>query len=207
MTVFELLARQHVEVETGFRDIHAALERKDHGTARSLFSRLSTRLLASMRSEHAVVYPAFAYHAGLDDEVKRAIREHGKIEQSINQLRLVPLAPEAWRGALTRLQILVAEHLETEEWILFPVARLRLTTAQTTKLAAEYLAFEAIALPTTRCSITYDAGIYDAGIYDAGTYDTGTSDAGVSHLTAATAASDPGAYNASGFDAGIYDAA
>lgn len=157
MTVFELLAREHVEVEAGFRDIHAALERKDHGTARSLFAKLSARLLASMRSEHAVVYPSFAFHAGLDDEVKRAIREHQKIEQSINHLRLIPLAPEAWRGALTRLQILVADHLETEEWILFPVARLRLTPEDATRLAAEFSAFQLIALPTTGCSITYDA--------------------------------------------------
>ncbi len=157
MTIFELLARQHVEVEGAFRDIHAALERKDHGTSRALFSKLSAKLLASMRSEHAVVYPSFAYHAGLADEVKRAIREHQKIEQSINQLRLIPLAPESWRGALTRLQLLVADHLETEEWILFPVARLRLTTEDATRLAAEFSAFQLIALPTSGCSITYDA--------------------------------------------------
>jgi len=157
MTIFELLARQHVEIEGAFRSIHVALERKDHGLARSLFAKLSTQLLASMRSEHAVVYPTFAYHAGLDDEVKRAIREHQKIEQSINHLRLIPLAPESWRGAVTRLQILVADHLETEEWILFPVARLRLTDAQARKLADEFSAFQTIALPTTGCSITYDA--------------------------------------------------
>jgi hypothetical protein len=163
MTIFELLARQHVAVEAGFRDIHAALERKDHGLARALFSKLSAQLLASMRSEHAVVYPSFAYHAGLEDEVKRAIREHQTIEQSINHLRLIPLAPESWRGALTRLQILVADHLETEEWIMFPVARLRLSAAQATKLAAEFTAFQTIALPTTGCSITYDLGTHDLG--------------------------------------------
>jgi len=64
---------------------------------------------------------------------------------------------ESWQGALTRLQVLVADHVETEEWTLFPVARLRLTPAQATKLAAEFLAFQTIALPTTSCSITYDA--------------------------------------------------
>jgi iron-sulfur cluster repair protein YtfE (RIC family) len=157
MTIFELLAQQHVEIEAAFRDIHAALERKEHGPARALFAKLSTKLLASMRSEHAVVYPAFAYEAGLEDEVKRAIREHQSIEQSINHLRLIPLSLDSWQGALTRLQVLVADHLETEEWILFPVARLRLSPAQATKLAAEFLAFQTIALPTTSCSITYDA--------------------------------------------------
>ena len=157
MTIFELLAQQHVEIDAAFRDIHAALERKEHGAARALFSKLSTKLLASMRAEHAVVYPCFAYDAGLEDEIKRAIREHQSIEQSINHLRLIPLAPDPWHGALTRLQILVADHLETEEWILFPVARLRLSPAQATKLAAEFIAFRTIAMPTTSCTITYDA--------------------------------------------------
>ena len=157
MTIFELLAQEHVEVEAAFRDIHAALERKDHGLARSRFGKLSTKLLAAMRSEHAVVYPSFAYQAGLDDEVKRAVREHQTIEQTINHLRLIPLALDAWQGALTRLQVLVADHMETEEWILFPVARLRLSAEQATKLAAEFLAFRTIAMPTTSCSITYDA--------------------------------------------------
>jgi hypothetical protein len=157
MTIFELLAQQHVEIHAAFRDIHAALERKEHGPARALFAKLSTKLLASMRSEHAIVYPAFVYEAGLVDEVKCAIREHQSIEQSINHLRLIPLLLESWQGALTRLQVLVADHVETEEWTLFPVARLRLTPAQATKLAAEFLAFQTIALPTTSCSITYDA--------------------------------------------------
>ena len=159
MTIFELLAKQHVEVEAGFREIHTALERMDHRRARVLFAALSTKLLACMRSEHAVVYPSFAYHAGLADEIKRAVREHDKIEQSINHLRLIPLAPDAWRGALTRLQFLVAEHLETEEWILFPVARLRLSTEQAQQLATRYSAHVIIALPTTACSITYEPSV------------------------------------------------
>lgn len=157
MTIFELLAQQHVEIEGSFGDIHAALEREAHGEARTLFTTLSTKLLASMRSEHAVVYPSFSYHAGLADEVSRAIREHQRIEHSINGLRLTPLAPDAWCQALTRLQVLVANHLETEEWILFPVARLRLSNEQSTRLGREFVTAQTIALPTSSCSITYDA--------------------------------------------------
>lgn len=156
MTIFDLLARQHVEVEAAFHDIQSALDRRDHDGARVAFTALSAKLLASMRAEHAVVYPSFAFHAGLDDDVQRAIREHDKIEQAINHLRLVPLAPDAWRGALTRLQVLVADHFETEEWILLPVARLRLSTEQATRLATEFTTHASLALPTTACSITYD---------------------------------------------------
>ena len=155
MTIFDLLAHEHGEVEGAFRDIHQTLDR-------ARFNAFSTKLLACMRAEHAVVYPAFAYHAGLEDEVKRAIREHDKIEQAINHLRLVPLTPDAWRGALTRLQVLVTDHFETEEWILFPVARLRLTTELATRLATEFTAHRTLAMPTTACSITYDSPCVDA---------------------------------------------
>jgi hypothetical protein len=157
MTIFELLAREHTEVDDSFHAIQCALERRDVSDARACFDKLSKKLLAAMRAEHAVVYPSFAYHAGLGDEVKRAIREHDQIEQAINRLRLVPLAPECWQGALARLHVLVADHVDTEEWILFPVARLRLSTEQATKLADEYIASRDRALPTTACSITYDA--------------------------------------------------
>ena len=155
MTIFDLLAQQHAEVEAAFREIHQTLDR-------ARFTAFSTKLLASMRAEHAVVYPAFAFHAGLDDEVKRAIREHDKIEQAINHLRLVPLTPDEWRGAFTRLQVLVTDHFETEEWILFPVARLRLATELAKRLATEFTAHATLALPTTACSITYDCPCVDA---------------------------------------------
>ncbi len=156
MTIFEALAQRHAEVDAAFRAIHAAHERNDTRAALAEFRALSTKLLACMRTEHAIVYPSFAFHAGLDDEVLRAIREHDKIEQAINHLRLAPLAPEAWRGALTRLQVLVADHVETEEWILFPVARLRLTREQAKDLAIDFLAHHARAMMTSACSITYE---------------------------------------------------
>jgi hypothetical protein len=156
MTIFEVLAARHVEVDTAFHQIHTALARGDRDAASKEFQALSTSLLASMRAEHAIVYPAFAFYAGLHDEVHRAIREHDAIEQAINHIRLVPLAPEAWQGALTRLQLLVVDHVDTEEWILFPVARLRISSEQATKLASDFLAHQTFATPTTACSITYD---------------------------------------------------
>lgn len=108
-----------------------------------------------MRAEHAVVYPRFAFDAGLEDEVTRAIREHDRIEQAINHLRLSGLGPDAWGGAMTRLQLLVSDHLETEEWILFPVARLRLSTEAATAIAAEFEAYQPVAASVAAPSITY----------------------------------------------------
>ncbi len=156
MTIFELLARKHGEIDALFRQTHDALAASRADQARNWFDILSTTLIACMRAEHAVVYPRFAHLAGLEDEVIQAIREHDRIEQAVNHLRLAPLAPDAWHGALTRLQVLVNDHVETAAWILFPVARLRLSTAEGTKIGEEFAAYEPIAASVASPSITYD---------------------------------------------------
>lgn len=156
MTIFELLARKHGEIDALFRQTQDALAASRADQARTWFDMLSTSLIACMRAENAVVYPRFAHLAGLEDEVIHAIREHDRIEQAVNHLRLVPLTLDAWQGALTRLQVLVCDHVETEEWILCPVARLRLTTAEATKLGEEFAAYEPIAASVASPSITYD---------------------------------------------------
>lgn len=156
MTVFELLARKHGEIDALFSQTHDALAASRPDQARTWFDLLSTNLIACMRAENAVVYPRFAHLAGLEDEVIQAIREHDRIEQAVNHLRLVPLTQDAWQGALTRLQVMVTNHVETEDWILFPVARLRLSTAEATKIGEEFAAYEPIAASVASPSITYD---------------------------------------------------
>ncbi|MBA3820622.1 MAG: hemerythrin domain-containing protein [Deltaproteobacteria bacterium] len=155
MTIFEVLAEQHGRVEALFREVQSALGANKDRVARARFQELSTTLIACMRTEHAIVYPRFAFLAGLDEEVTRAIREHDRIEQAINHLRLGALTPDLYQGALTRLQLLVADHVETEEWILFPVARLRLSTEDARKLADEFRAFQPVAAAAAAPSITY----------------------------------------------------
>ncbi|MDQ3366270.1 MAG: hemerythrin domain-containing protein [Myxococcota bacterium] len=155
MTIFDVLAEQHGQIDALFREVQSALGGHKNRVARARFQELSTKLIACMRTEHAIVYPRFAFLAGLEDEVVRAIREHDKIEQAINHLRLGALAPDLFQGALTRLQLLVADHVETEEWILFPVARLRLTTEDARQLADEFRAFQPVAAAAAAPSITY----------------------------------------------------
>jgi hypothetical protein len=156
-TIFEVLGRQHGELDTLFRQVHGTLATGRESAARTRFAELSTRLLGMMHAEHSIVYPQFAFLAGLEDEVRRAVREHDQIEQRINHLRLAPLALEAFADGLTQLQCLLADHQETEEWILFPVATLRLSGDDARRIAAEYLAYGPVAMSVAQPSITYDA--------------------------------------------------
>ncbi len=155
-TIFEVLGRQHGALDTLFRQVHDALATGRERAAREGFAKLSTRVLGLMHAEHSIVYPQFAFLAGLSDEVSRAIREHDRIEQTINHIRLVPLTVEEFQGAVTRLQVLISDHLETAEWILFPVATMRLSGDDARRIASEYLAYEPVATSVAAASITWD---------------------------------------------------
>ena len=117
MTIFEVLAREHADIEALFARVRDATT---PDAAREPFQALAMRLITCMRAEHAIVYPRFAFLAGLDDEVAQAVREHDRVEQAINYLRLSTLEAEAWHAGVARLQQLVRNHVETEEWICRP---------------------------------------------------------------------------------------
>lgn len=156
MTIFEVLAREHAEIDARFTRVRDASTPE---AAREPFQALATKLITCMRAEHAIVYPRFAFLAGLDDEVAQAVREHDRVEQAINYLRLSTLGPDAWHAGVSRLQQLVRNHLETEEWILIPVARLRLSNEDIVKIGEEFLSFEPIAASAAAPSITYEPSV------------------------------------------------
>jgi hypothetical protein len=156
VTIFEVLAEKQEAIEARFRRTHDAANAGDIDGARAVFGELSARLVGLMRAEHAVVYPVLVYSAGLGIEVTQALRDHREIEDAINHIRLGALDPEAWAGAVVRLHGHVAMHLDLEELVMFPVARLRLTTEEMSKLAEDFVALEPRAFAVAGPSITYE---------------------------------------------------
>ncbi|HEU0032061.1 MAG TPA: hemerythrin domain-containing protein [Kofleriaceae bacterium] len=143
-------------MEPLFRQIEAAATAGEPARARELFHTLSTRLIACMRAEHSIVYPKFAFAANLGDEVREASREHDRIERAINQIRIAPLSDEDWLTAVRQLERSVAEHAQSEEWVLFPIASLALSHEELRGLGEEFQRYQAIAASVAGASITYD---------------------------------------------------
>jgi hypothetical protein len=156
VTIFEILSEKQEAIEALFRRTHDAANAGDIDGARAVFGELSVRLVGVMRTEHAVVYPMFVYSAGLGAEVTQALRDHREIEDAINHIRLGGLEPEAWAGAVVRLHGRVATHLDLEELVMFPLARLRLTGDEMRKLAEDFRAVEPRTLAVAGPSITYE---------------------------------------------------
>ena len=155
MTIFDVLTTQHREVEELFGDVQNAINTGQLELARVAFQLLSNKLIAGMHAEHTMVYPQFAKHAGLTDEVVEAIKEHDAIEGAINHVRVGTANDDQWCDGVARLGKLVADHADFEECNLFPIARLSLTTEQERSIAADYQRAKSASAPLAGVSITY----------------------------------------------------
>lgn len=155
MTIVEVLQHVHREIDALFQEVEDASAANKHRLAREVFRKLSNRLIACMRAEHAVVYPHLAF-AHLAAEVELSTREHARIEREINQIRLGAMPPELWRGRVKTLRQRVADHAISEKWVVFPIATLMLSADELQTIANDFRAYEAVAASVAGPSITYD---------------------------------------------------
>lgn len=155
-TIFEALRTSHREVEELFGDVQNAVDSGQIELAKTLFQLVSVKLVATMRAEHAVVYPRFAKEAHLVEEVSQALLEHSGIERMIDLLRVGGLDANEWCDAISQLGSLVADHADCEECTLFPIASLTFDTKALTDIAKDYAARVRETVPIAGASITYE---------------------------------------------------
>jgi hypothetical protein len=156
MTVFEVLRRKHRELDAAFD----AIERTDSfADADAKFRDLATRIVAYLRAERAVVYPRLATTEGIRidaNEVAQVSRVQERIEKTIDHLRLGALGEPTWRAAARTLREQLVDLANLEEWVVFPLASLALSTAELNAIADDLLAYEPLALRVSSVTITYD---------------------------------------------------
>lgn len=167
MTIFEVLRRKHQEIDAAFEDIEGASSIAD---ARARFHELATQLLGCLRAERAVLYPRIArvahdtrdpdqpprVRAGATDDLGEALQHHAAIERAVDRVRITATDDEL-RAELRAVRTLVAELAATEEWEVFPLASLAITTPELRALATEFLARQPLAVATAGATITYDS--------------------------------------------------
>jgi hypothetical protein len=150
--MFDLLHRQHRELDALFDDLQLC----DDDEAWHLFQTVSTCWIATMRAEHAIVFPHLAARCELHSELREVLRADEHIERAINHVRLAPLCPIEWREAVRALRARIADRATWEQYVLGPLAHLTLSSAELAWLANSYLAFQPVAMAAAAPSITYD---------------------------------------------------
>jgi hypothetical protein len=157
MTVFEVLRRRHRELDAAFD----AIERTDsYADADAKFRDLSTRIIAHLRAERSVVYPRLAATNGIQidaHELGQVTRVQDRIEKTIDHLRLGALTEATWRAATRTLREQLGDLANLEEWVVFPLASLAMSTSELRAIADGVVAFEPVAMRMSSVTITYDA--------------------------------------------------
>lgn len=126
MTIYELLRKDHREVEKLFESIEDCLDDENFSKAQSLFETLRTELVAHSKAEQEVFYEPLKV-VSHDEEGKdlswEGEQEHHVIALLLNELSRLPVEEEAWKAKIKVLSEIVDHHVEEEEGEIFKEAR------------------------------------------------------------------------------------
>ncbi len=125
MDVFEVLARDHRELENTFRRIQGA---RDVEERTQLFATLQRELSIHMQVEEEIFYPALNDGSQVGERVHEAAREHAEAKRLLDRVDQEAVGSPVWNAQFESLVEAVSHHLSEEETRLFPEARRLLST-------------------------------------------------------------------------------
>jgi len=131
---FDTLADDH-------RIILSLLDRMESSPDNAVFDRtqlllrLKRRLSAHAIAEEDVVYPLLHGRAHEVDDTMHLYSEHAEMKMHLFTLEQMPKSDPRWRGTVTELKNLIAEHVKQEEEVDFPKLRAVLDQQETAMMS------------------------------------------------------------------------
>lgn len=129
MNAIEMLIREHEEAANMFDELENSNEDQlttaDENTtivqARiDLFRKLKNALTLHTRAEEQVFYPALENFDETRDLITEAYREHGEVDQLLEEISGLNPTNEQWLDKIAELRESVEHHVSEEEDELFP---------------------------------------------------------------------------------------
>ena len=136
MNVFELLKKDHREVEGIFAKLEETTERAEK-TRAELFAKLKQELDIHARVEETIYYPTIKRAAETRAITLEGFEEHHVIKVLLEELAGMEPTTEQWTAKLKVLKETVEHHVEEEEGEMFKSTREVLTREQLEALGAE----------------------------------------------------------------------
>ncbi|PKO84934.1 MAG: hypothetical protein CVU17_01805 [Betaproteobacteria bacterium HGW-Betaproteobacteria-11] len=124
MSIKALLSADHQQCDERFAQAEAAVASHDWATAASGLRALTRGLEAHFLAEEEILFPAFEQASGMSTGPTAVMRlEHGQIRELLEALdqALAAKEDEAFAGAVETLLILLQQHNQKEENILYPM--------------------------------------------------------------------------------------
>jgi hemerythrin superfamily protein len=100
-----------------------------------LLLRLKRRLSAHALAEEDLVYPLLHDRAHEVDDTMHLYSEHAEMKMHLFTLEQMPKNDPRWRGTVTELKNLIAEHVKQEEEVDFPKLRAVLDNKETAMMS------------------------------------------------------------------------
>lgn len=126
MNAIDQIRRDHRTVRGHLRDLRR-LHRENVERRAEAFHELKRELEILARVEEALFYPALQGGDGAAaDWVRDALQVHDEVERVLAGMAALEVDEPAFDRALDSLQTMVEQHLEEEEAMLLPRAKLRL---------------------------------------------------------------------------------
>lgn len=144
-TIFEVLAREHRELEARFAHVQR-LGAVNIDRARAEYDRLAVRLVGHLRTVINVLYPRLASFGELLDDIDDLSSNLDGVERTITDLRTPSSTPSEWLRAVRRLEDDIEEHVESAERDVFPFAKRALSVADAVTLARDFLGYEQLTI-------------------------------------------------------------
>ncbi|MDP2316499.1 MAG: hemerythrin domain-containing protein [Pseudomonadota bacterium] len=136
--ILEILKREHREVSALMDHVEQS---KPGAPARtSTFEEIASTLLAHVKAEDEVFYPALDKIEATHGMALEAHEEHHVIEVLVAELRAIQVRGEAWMAKFHVLTENVDHHVKEEEDKFFPKARTVLAAAHQVEMATAYAA-------------------------------------------------------------------
>jgi len=136
MDIYSLIKKDHQEVVSLFRRLHAAEGFSE--TSEQLFAQLREEIELHTHAEERVFYPALREAERTQELVEEAVDDHELIRELLGELTMAHMDDEAWNEKLEVLEEHVEEHVEEEESDIFDVARQLFNVEQAVELAQRW---------------------------------------------------------------------
>jgi iron-sulfur cluster repair protein YtfE (RIC family) len=129
MNAIEMLIREHEEVANMFDELENTNEDQITTAGANtpivqaridLFRKLKNALTMHSREEEQVFYPALENFDETRDLITEAYREHGEVEQMLEEISALNPTDEQWLDKIIELRENVEHHVAEEEDELFP---------------------------------------------------------------------------------------
>ncbi len=135
MDIFELIQKDHREVENLFAELEGT---RDSKKLQKLFNQLYRELSVHAESEELTFYPAMREYEETEKFLDEAEEEHVDVKVMIEEMKSVSLSSPEFRERLTDLKEAVQHHVEEEENEVFPKVRQCMSAEELDQLAEEF---------------------------------------------------------------------